>query len=143
MVTTASPRPRSRTASAASSRDSTSTVSPGFNPCRSTKLEERRILIGDPGDDDALAHRAAEERLELPFTERPLRPGNRVAVGIGLRVPEHLVHPLDEPVRHHVLEMLGVVVHLVPAHAHHLHQEQLDQPMAAQHRGRQLRRLPR
>ena len=37
MVTIASSRPRRRTASAASSRDSTSTASPGFNPWRSTK----------------------------------------------------------------------------------------------------------
>ena len=50
---------------------------------------------------------------------------------------EHLVHSLDQPVRDDVLEVLGVVVHLVPAHAHHLDQEQLHQAVAAQHGRRQ------
>ena len=39
--------------------------------------------------------------------------------------------------RHGVLELLGLVVHLVPAHAHHLHQELLDEPVPPEHQRRQ------
>ena len=67
----------------------------------------------------------------------PSGPGIGIAVRIGFGMAEHLVHPLDQPVGDDVLEVLGVVVHLVPAHAHHLDQEQFDQAVAAQHRRRQ------
>ena len=52
---------------------------------------------------------------------------------IGRRPPEHFVDALDQSVRHGVLEMLGLVVDFGPAHPHHLHQEELDQPVPAQH----------
>ncbi len=57
MVTTVSSRPRRRTESAASSRDSTSTASPGFSPWRSTKRRNAGVLIGHPGDDHPLTDR--------------------------------------------------------------------------------------
>ena len=101
------------------------------------EAQERRILIGDPRHHHALADRAAEERLEVPLAERALGAGNRVAVRVGFGMAEHFVHPLDQPIGDDVLEVLGVVVHLVPAHAHHLDQEQFDQAVAAQHRRRQ------
>ncbi len=60
---------------------------------------------------------------------------NRIAVRIELRAAEHFVDALDQSIRHHVLHLLGIVMDLVPVHAHHLHQEQLDQAMAAQDAG--------
>ena len=64
--------------------------------------------------------------------------GNRVAVRIGFRPSEHLVHPIDQPIGDDVLQELGFVVHLVPAEAHDLHQEQLDEPMTPQDERREL-----
>ena len=51
---------------------------------------------------------------------------------------EHAIDPFDQPVRHHVLELLGFLVNLVPAHAQNLHEEQLHEPMAAQHQRGEL-----
>ena len=58
--------------------------------------------------------------------------GNRIAVGIDFRMSEHFVDALDQPIRDDVLELFGLFVNLVPAHAEHLHEEQFDQPMAPQ-----------
>ena len=68
----------------------------------------------------------------------PSAVGNRIAVRIVRRAAEHLVDPLDQPLGDDVLELLGLVVHLGPAHAHHLHEKQLDEAMAAQHEAGQL-----
>ena len=57
---------------------------------------------------------------------------------IDRRTSEHLVDPVDQPIRDGMLEVLGFVVHFGPAHAHHLHQEQLDQAVPAQHQRREL-----
>ena len=54
------------------------------------------------------------------------------------RASEHLVDPLDQPFRNDVLELFGFVVDFVPAHAHHLHEEQLHEPMAAEHQPGEL-----
>ena len=51
---------------------------------------------------------------------------------IDRRAAEHLVDAVDQPVGDRVLEVLGFVVDLGPAHAHHLHQKQLDQPVPPQ-----------
>ena len=64
---------------------------------------------------------------------RPSAFGNRIAVRIGFGPPEHLVHAVDQPIGDDVLELFGLVVHLVPRVAHDAHEEQLDEPMAAQH----------
>ena len=65
---------------------------------------------------------------ELPIGRR-----NRIAVRIELRMPEHLVDALDQPIRDDVLHLLRVVVDLVPVHAHDLHEEQLDQAVTTEH----------
>ena len=57
---------------------------------------------------------------------------------IELRTAQHFIHALDHPIRHHVFHLFRVVVHLVPAHAHHLHEEQLDEAMTAKHAGREF-----
>jgi len=51
---------------------------------------------------------------------------------VDRREAEHLVHALDQPIRDRVLELFRFLVDLVPAHAENLHQEELDQPVAAQ-----------
>ena len=48
-------------------------------------------------------------------------------MGVELGTPEELEDPLLHPLRHHVLEPFGLVVHLVPAVAEHLDQEHLEQ----------------
>ena len=51
---------------------------------------------------------------------------------------EHRVDALDQPIGHGVLELFGLVVDFVPAHAHDLDEEQLDEPVPAQHGGGEL-----
>jgi hypothetical protein len=53
-------------------------------------------------------------------------------------VAEELVDTLDDPLGDGVLELLGLAVHLAPVEPDDLHQEELDQPVAAQHVGGQL-----
>ena len=67
---------------------------------------------------------------------------NRIAMGIVRRPSKHRVDPLDEPIGHDVLQLFGLVVHLVPAHAHHLHEKKLDEPVTTEHeRGEFVARL--
>jgi len=56
---------------------------------------------------------------------------------IDFGTAEHFVHSLDQSVRDDVFELFRLVVHLVPAQAHHLHQKQLDQAMASDYQRRQ------
>ena len=105
-----------------------------------TVLEEAQelgVLIRDPDDRHRLIERAGQQCLGLLSRDDALGTWNRIAVRIDLRMTEHLVDPFDEPFRHDVLELLGLLVHLGPAHAHHLDQEELDEPVAAQHHGRE------
>ena len=48
-------------------------------------------------------------------------------------VPENLVDALFEWPPHHVLEHLGMFVHLVPLESEDLVQEQFDEPMASRY----------
>ena len=82
--------------------------------------------------------RAGQQRLRLLRLHQPFGVGNRIAVRIGLGPSEHLVHAIDQPIGHDVLELLGLVVHLVPRVAHDPHEKQLDQAMTAQHERREL-----
>ncbi len=65
---------------------------------------------------------------------------NRIAVRIVCRMAQHFVDPLDQPLGDDVLQLLGVVVHLVPAHAHHLHEKEFDEPVTPQDEARQASR---
>jgi hypothetical protein len=66
------------------------------------------------------------------------RGGDRIAVRIDRGVAEHLVHALDQAVRHGVLESLRFGVHLAPVHPHHFHEEELDQAVTPDHVKREL-----
>ena len=49
---------------------------------------------------------------------------------------EHFVDPLDQTLRHDVLELFRLLVHLRPAHAHHVSRETAPRADAAEARGR-------
>ena len=102
------------------------------------EAQERRVLIGDARHRDRRVERAGQQRLERAMRELAVGGRNRIAVRIELGPAEHLVDALDQPIRHDVLHLLGVVVDLVPVHAHDLDEEQLDQAMAAQARARRV-----
>jgi CelD/BcsL family acetyltransferase involved in cellulose biosynthesis len=74
----------------------------------------------------------------MPHRNRAVGVGNRIAMWIVGGPAEHLVDPLDQALRDDVLELFGLVVDLVPPHAHHLDEERLDQPMPPQHEPREL-----
>ena len=97
------------------------------------EAQELAVLVADAAHDHGLAERAGEQRVVLRLDERAFGSGNRIAVRIRGGPAEHLVDALDQAVRHRVFEVFGLVVDLRPAHAHHLDQEELDQPMASQH----------
>ena len=58
--------------------------------------------------------------------------------GIDLRPAEHLVHAIDQTIRHHVLELLRLVVNFVPPVPHDSDEEQLDHPMTPHNQRREL-----
>ena len=102
------------------------------------EAQELAVLVADAADGDGLSEGAGQERVVLRPAERALGSGNWITVGIGRRTAEHLVDALDQPVGDGVLEMLGLVVHFGPAHTHHLHKEELDEPVAPQDACREL-----
>ena len=57
---------------------------------------------------------------------------------IHLGKAEHLVHPLDQPLRYRVLEQLGIGMDRRPVHPHDAYQEQLDQSVPSQDMDGQL-----
>ena len=59
-------------------------------------------------------------------------------MGVHGRPAEHLVDPFDEPLRYDMLELLGVVVHLVPSESHYSDEEELDQPVTPEDQGGEL-----
>ena len=65
--------------------------------------------------------------------------GDRVAVRVERRVAELRGDQLLELVGEHVLEHLGLGVHAIPGHLQRLGEEQLEQPVVADHLERDLR----
>ncbi len=100
--------------------------------------QERTVLVGHATDGYTGVNRAGQQRVVLPTVERAVGVGDGIPVRVELRASQHLVDPVDEPFRNRVLEMLRFVMHLRPAHAHHFHEEELDQPVPAQDHGGQL-----
>ncbi len=109
----------------------------GLEAARFQEPQERRVLIGHPRDGQRHADRTRQQVLHLAVGDDALGIRDRVAVRVHFRVAEHLVHAFDEPLRDDVLELLRLVVHFVPAHPHHLHQEQLDEPVPPDDQPRQ------
>ena len=99
------------------------------------EAQERRVLIGDTRHGDGCVKRAGQERLERSMGEVPVCVRDGITMRVEGRPSEHVVHAFDQAIGHHMLHLLGIVVDLVPAHAHHLHQEQLDEAVTAQHTG--------
>ena len=97
------------------------------------EAEERAVLIDDARHRHRRADRAGHQALRLLRLHLTLGVRDRVAVRIDLGTPEHLVHPVDQPIRDDVLELFGLVVHLVPGVAHDPHEEELHEPVAPQH----------
>ena len=54
-------------------------------------------------------------------------------MGVVSGSAEELVDPVDEPIAHGMLHVFGFLVHLVPRDFQGLNQEQLDQPVSAEH----------
>ena len=103
------------------------------------EAQERRILIGDARHASAARRSGTSAGCRgAAATIVPFGGRNGIAVRIVRRPSEHLVDALDQPLRHDVFELLGLVVHLGPAHAHHLHEKQLDEPVTPQHQAGQL-----
>jgi hypothetical protein len=58
------------------------------------------------------------------------------------RPSEHFIDPFDQPFGHDVLQLFGLVVDFGPAHAHHLHEKELDETVTPEHKARQLFEIP-
>jgi len=78
------------------------------------EAEKRGILIRHARDGDALSHGTGQQRGGLVPGDLTVGRRDRVAVRVDLRTAEHVVDALDESFRHHVFELLGLVMHLVP-----------------------------
>ena len=128
---------RSCTLSPARSRSSTGTT-PGLRSWLLGEFRNVAVLIAETGNRDRLAERAREEVVVFERWDRTLRARNRVAMRIDLGPAEHLVHACNQAIRRRVLQLLCLLVHFRPAHTHHLHQEQLDQPVPPEHQRREL-----
>jgi hypothetical protein len=102
------------------------------------KPQERAVLIDHARHRDRRADRARHQALRLLRLHLAVGGGNRVAVGIDLGPPEHLVHPVDQAFGDDVFELFGLVVHLVPRVAHDANEEQLHETVAAQHQRGEL-----
>ena len=102
------------------------------------EAQELAVLVAHAPYGDVFAERTGQQRVVLRTAERAFGSGNRVTMRVGRRPAEHLVDALDQPIGDGVFQMFGLVVDLGPAHPHDLHQEQLDQPVAAQHSRREL-----
>ncbi len=96
------------------------------------EAQELGILIADALDRHRGVKRAGEERVVARPADRAVRVRNRIAVRIDRRPPEHFVDPVDQPIRHGMLQVLRLVVDLGPAHSHDPHEKQFDQAVPAQ-----------
>jgi hypothetical protein len=102
------------------------------------ELQEFLVLIDYTRHGHRRAQGAREQALNVLLLDPAFSVGDGITVRVGLRSTEHFVHPIDEPLTDHVLELLGFVVDFVPRIPHDLYEKQLDETMAAQHEGREL-----
>ena len=97
------------------------------------EAEHRRVGVGDAHERPLLARLERVQTAALVGGDRQLRARDRVAMRVERRVAELGGDQLLELLGEDMLEPLGLGVHLVPAHAQALDQEQLEQAMVANH----------
>ena len=102
------------------------------------EAQEVAVLIADPLDRDRSVEGTGHQRVVLRPADGALRIRNRIAVRIDGRASEHFVDPFDQTIRYRVLEMLRFIVDFGPTHPHHLHEEQLNQPVTPEDEGGEL-----
>src|SRR5690349_9637547 len=102
------------------------------------KLQERRLLVGDPRDAQGLTGFALGEAEEFLRRDFSLGGGDRVAVGVDAGVTEEIVDALQYFFRDGVLEVFGLVVHFGPVEAENFHEEELDEAVPAEDVEREL-----
>ena len=91
------------------------------------------LALVDAPDLDRLADGDVGERRAHELMDEAVGVGNRVAMWIDGRMPQRDRHPLDQRVRHGMLQPLGLRVDGIPAVAEELDQVRLDEPVAADH----------
>jgi hypothetical protein len=76
------------------------------------------------------SHRRADLTIGQRHPVDALADGDRVSVGAGRRIADGLAHVGLEARRHRVLELLGLLMHVVPRHPDDVGEEALNHPMA-------------
>ena len=96
-------------------------------------LQQLGRAVRDARDARRRAGVAVRERYRRDVDDRAVAGRDRIAVRIVRRLAELRRDALLEALGDVVLEAFGLGVHLVPRHAEVLDQEQLQQPVVAQH----------
>ena len=105
----------------------------GDDAALAEEAEHLGLGVRDPDEGRRLAGLELRERRRRCLGELQLAARDRVAVRVDRRVAELRGDQLLELLRERVLEHLGLGVHLVPGHAEALDEEQLDEPVVADH----------
>src|SRR4051794_35004922 len=95
--------------------------------------QHRCIAVRDAGEDAGVARPELGERHRVIDAQRQVTVGNRITVRIDVGLAELRGNQLLELFRDVVLEDLRLLMHPVPRHAEDLGQEELDQPVVADH----------
>src|ERR671916_79094 len=86
---------------------------PGDEPALSQICQQRGGLL-NPSDEDPLACRRRREWERPVLLHGAVHRRDWFAVGIVVGVPQQRREPLGEPVRYGVLQLLGLLVHVLP-----------------------------
>ena len=100
------------------------------------KAQEGGVLIGHATHHQRHVQRTRQQRVQLAMRDGAIGIRNRIAVWVHAWPSQHSVHALNQTLGDCMLELFGLVVHLVPAVAQHPDQEGLHQPVPANHRQR-------
>ena len=98
--------------------------------------QQVRVVIVNAFEYDCFAGFALAQRHGLRKTNMPRRVRNRVAVRVAGRVPQQGIDAVHHEVGYCVLQNFRLVVHTVPCVAEALHEERLNEAVAANHRQR-------
>lgn len=94
-------------------------------------------MIRDPHNLERGADWTREQGVGTALCDRPVRVWYRISMRIVGRPSEHLIDPLDQPLRDNVLELLGLFVDFVPLHPDDANEKGLDKPVPPQHQSRE------